>query len=81
MAYVAPGKPQQNGLVEGGAGRFQDECFNEHLFRSLTAARWIIEVWRIGYNTARPHTRLDGLTPPAFATGPKQRHTENKLYS
>ena len=74
-------KPQQNGFVEGFNGRFRDECLNEHLFSSLTGARRIIEVWRIDYNTARPHTSLNGLTPVAFATRPKQGHTENGPYS
>ena len=73
---IAPGKPQQNGFVESFNGRFRDECLNEHLFRSLTAARRIIEAWRIDYNHARPHTSLNGLTPAAFATRREQRHTE-----
>ncbi len=37
--YIAPGKPQQNGFVESLNGRLRDECLNEHLFRSLPAAR------------------------------------------
>ncbi|GJE17265.1 IS3 family transposase ISMex1 [Methylobacterium marchantiae] len=41
--YIAPGKPQQNGFVESLNGRLRDECQNEHLFRSLPAARTIIE--------------------------------------
>jgi len=79
--YVAPGKPQQNGFVESFNGRFRDECLNEHLFSSLTTARRIIEACRIDYNTARPHTSLDGLTTVAFATRRKQGHRENGLCS
>ena len=52
--YIAPDKPQQNGFVESFNGRFRDECLNEHLFRSLHAARRIIEAWRIDYNHPRP---------------------------
>jgi putative transposase len=77
--YIAPGKPQQNGFTESFNGRFRDECLNEHLFDSLNAARRIIEAWRIDYNTTRPHTSLDGLTPAAFATRPSQGHTENRF--
>ena len=77
--YIAPGKPQQNGFVESFNGRFRDECLNEHLFSSLAAARRIIEAWRIDYNTARPHTSLDGLTPTVFAARPNQGHKENGL--
>ena len=77
--YIAPGKPQQNGFVESFNGRFRDECLNEHLFGNLSAARRIIEAWRIDYNTERPHTSLDGLTPAALATRPTQGHTEDGL--
>jgi len=77
--YIAPGKPQQNGFVESFNGRFRDECLNEHLFSSLAAARQIIEAWRVDYNTERPHTSLDGLTPEAFATCPKPGHTKSGL--
>ncbi len=77
--YIAPGKPQQNGFVESFNGRFRDECLNEHLFGSLPSARRIIEAWRIDYNTERPHTSLNGLTPEAFAARPNKGHTENGL--
>lgn len=79
--YIAPGKPQQNGFVESFNGRFRDECLNEHLFGSLPAARRIIEAWRSDYNTARPHTSLNGLTPAAFATRPASGQMENRLCS
>jgi len=45
----------------------RDECLNEHLFHGLAHARRLIEAWRIDYNTERPHTSLDGLTPLEFA--------------
>ena len=78
--YIAPGKPQQNGFVESLNGRLRDECLNEHLFRSLPAARTIIEAWRVDYNTCRPHTSLGGLTPNAFATRSRQDHNQNGLW-
>jgi putative transposase len=75
--FIAPGKPQQNGFVESFNGRFREECLNEHLFCSLSAACRIIEAWRTDYNMQRPHTSLSGLTPNAFAARPRQGHTEN----
>ena len=69
--YIAPGKPMQNGFVESFNGRLRDECLNEHLFTNLNEARQIIEAWRIDYNTNRPHTSLNGLTPTEFAARPK----------
>ena len=78
--YIAPGKPMQNGFAESFIGRFRDECLNEHLFRSLAAARHIIERWRQDYNAKRPHTSLHGLTPIEFATCPAKGHNQNGLY-
>lgn len=75
---IAPGKPQQNGFMESFSGRFRDECLNGHLFGRLSAVRRIIEAWRIDYNTQRPHTSLNGLTPNAFAARPAQGHVENR---
>jgi putative transposase len=68
--YIAPGKPEHNGFVESFNGRFREECLNEHLFGSLPAARRITEVWRIAYNTERPHTSPNGITPAAIPTRP-----------
>jgi putative transposase len=77
--YIAPGKPMQNGFVESFNGRLRDECLNEHLFHNLNKARQIIEAWRIDYNTNRPHTSLNGLTPTEFAARPKQGQNWNRL--
>jgi putative transposase len=70
----------QNGLVESLIGRLRDECLNEHLFRSLPAARPTLELWRIDYNTQRPHTSLNGLTPFAFANRSAMDHNPNRLW-
>jgi putative transposase len=77
--YIAPGKPMQNGFVESFNGRLRDECLNEHLFANLNEAREIIEAWRIDYNTNRPHTSLNGLTPTEFAARPREGHNRNRL--
>ena len=77
--YIAPGKPTQNGFIESFNGRLRDECLNEHLFASLPEARRIIEEWRTDYNTLRPHSSLNGLTPTEFAARPIQGHNQNRL--
>jgi putative transposase len=77
--YIAPGKPMQNGFVESFNGRLRDECLNEHLFTNLNEVRQIIEAWRIDYNTNRPHTSLNGLTPTEFAARPKEGQNWNRL--
>ncbi len=73
--YIAPGKPMQNGFVESFNGRLRDECLNEHLFGNLKEAQRIIEEWRIDYNTNRPHSSLNGLTPTEFADAPTRGKT------
>lgn len=78
--YIAPGKPMQNGFVESFNGRLRDECLNEHLFASLPEARQLIEDWRTDYNTNRPHTSLNGLTPVEFATRPSKGQSRNGVY-
>ncbi len=76
--YIAPGKPMQNGFVESFNGRLRDECLNEHLFPNLPAAKRLIEEWRIDYNTNRPHTALEGLTPIEFATRSRRDQNWNR---
>ena len=66
--YIAPGKPQQNGVIESFNGRLRDELLNETLFRSLPHARAVLEAWRRDYNETRPHSRLGWMTPRAYAT-------------
>ena len=66
--YIAPGKPQQNGMNESFNGRLRDELLNETLFRSLPHARAVLEVWRRDYNEQRPHSKLGWMTPKDYAS-------------
>ena len=77
---IEPGKPNQNAYVESFNGRLRDECLNEHLFANLNEARQIIEDWRIDYNTNRPHTSLNGLTPSEFANRSNRDENQNRVY-
>ena len=65
-AYIAPGKPWQNGTDESFNGRFRDECLNQEWFRNRREAVVIIESWRRHYNAVRPHSSLDYLTPNEY---------------
>ncbi|WP_413771105.1 integrase core domain-containing protein [Lichenihabitans sp. PAMC28606] len=55
MAYIAPGKPQQNGFIESVNGRMRDEVLNETLFRSLAHGRVVL--------AGRATTTSKGHTP------------------
>ena len=67
LAFIRPGKPNENAYVESFNGRLRDECLNEHWFLTLAHAQAAIEAWRIEYNTERPHSSLAYLTPAQFA--------------
>lgn len=66
ICYIDKGKPTQNAFVESFNGKFRDECLNEERFQSISMARSIIESWRNEYNSERPHSGLNGLTPFEF---------------
>lgn len=67
LNFIRPGKPVENAYIESFNGRFRDECLNEHWFLTMAHARRIIEAWRVEYNTERPHSSLENLTPEEYA--------------
>lgn len=67
LAFIRPGKPIENSFIESFNGKFRDECLNEQWFRNIEGARVKIEAWRQEYNTERPHSSLNNLTPQEFA--------------
>jgi putative transposase len=75
LRFIQPGKPVQNAYIESFNGKFREECLNEHVFVSLNSAQQIIETWRQDYNSERPHSSLNDLTPEEFA---KTFHQEQK---
>ncbi len=67
LDFIEPGKPTQNAYLESFNGKFRDECLNTHWFVSLAQARQIIGVWKEDYNTQRPHSALNQLSPAIYA--------------
>ena len=61
-----PGKPTQNGHVESFNGKVRDEFLNEHWFASIAEAQVLGEAFRVDFNTVRPHSSLNYLTPMEF---------------
>lgn len=66
LQFIRPGKPVENAYIESFNGRLRDECLELHWFVSLADARRTIALWRVGYNSARPHSGLAGRTPDEF---------------
>lgn len=67
MVHSAPASPWQNPFAETFHSRLRDEFVERHDFGSLVEAQVLAETYRDWYNTARPHSALQYLTPLAFA--------------
>ncbi len=65
-SYIEPGSPWENPFVESYNARMRDELLAITEFWNLTEAQVLIGDWRNGYNTERPHSSLDYLTPLEF---------------
>jgi len=76
LRFIQPGKPVQNAYIESFNGKFRNECLNDNVFVSLNSARDIIEAWRQDYNSERPHSSLNNMTPEEFATRFKEQQTK-----
>lgn len=73
LFFITPGKPIENMYMESFNGRLRDECLNLHYFTNLDSTRQIAEDWRIDYNTERPHSSLNNLTPEEFIQKLKEK--------
>jgi putative transposase len=76
LRFIQPGKPTQNAYIESFNGKFREECLTDNVFVSLNSAQKIIEIWRNDYNSERPHSSLNKLTPKEFATRFKEQKAE-----
>ncbi len=63
MDYSRPGKPTDNPFIESFNGSYRDECLNVHWFLSLEDAQEKINLWRTEYNSFRPHSSINDMTP------------------
>ena len=66
-SYIEPGSPWENPWVESYGSRIRDELLAIEQFDTLLEAQVLIGDWRIEYNTYRPHSALNMLTPAEFA--------------
>ena len=67
--FVGPGSPWENAYIESFNSRLRDELLNGEVFTGLAEARYLIEKWRVEYNTIRIHSSLGYQTPSEFAAG------------
>ncbi len=65
--YIEPGHPWENPFIERFIGSLKSECLHRYLFDTIGDAQQLLDHWRNEYNTYRPHSALDYLTPAEFA--------------
>lgn len=66
LAYIEPGKPQQNGFAERFNGSFRREFLNAYLFEDLDQVRDMAWFWRLDYNDERPHESIGNIPPAEY---------------
>jgi putative transposase len=81
VEHIRPGKPSDNAFAESFIGKLRDECLNEHWFLNLAHTQQETEAWRGTYNTERPHSSLNSLTPYEFVKEQSIRSKEETLNS
>jgi putative transposase len=81
LAFIRPGRPVENCVIESFNGKLRDECLNQHHCTSLAEAREHIATWRREYNTDRPHRGLGQRTPAEYAAlfTPAERTTTHPI--
>jgi putative transposase len=63
LAFIQPGKPQQNAYVERYNRTVRHEWLEMHEFDSIQHAQEEAEKWLWTYNNERPNMALGGITP------------------
>ena len=79
LDFSRPEKPTDNPYIESFNGSFRDGCLNVNRLMSLEDAKQKIEAWREEYNSFRPHSSLDGLTPNQVHDA-SQKHADSSTY-
>ena len=64
--YIQPGKPAQNGYIERFNRTFREDILDQYIFTNLEQVREISSEWMVMYDSERPHSSLDDLTPWAY---------------
>jgi len=63
MAYIQPGKPQQNAYIERYNRTVRYDWLNQYLFETIDQVQHFATDWMWTYNHERPNMGLGGITP------------------
>ena len=81
IAYIQPGKPNQNAYIERFNRSFREEVLNPHLFSNLHEVREISWAWRLSYHEERPHESLGNIPPAVFKRQLKAENSSLGLFA
>lgn len=76
LAFIPPGMPWHNGLVESFHNRLRDELFEDNLFNDARQTRDALAWWSKRYNEDHPHSALRYQTPNEFAATWHEHHKQ-----
>lgn len=63
MAYIQPGKPQQNAYIERYNRTVRHEWLGQYIFSTIREAQEYATRWLWTYNNERPNMAIGGITP------------------
>ncbi len=63
LAYIQPGKPQQNAYIERYNRTVRYEWLEQNLFENITQVQDFATRWLWAYNNDRPNMGIGGITP------------------
>jgi len=63
LAYIQPGKPQQNAYIERYNRTVRYDWLAQQVFDTIEDAQEAATAWLWTYNNERPNMALDGITP------------------
>ena len=63
LAYIQPGKPQQNAYIERYNRTVRGEWLGQYIFETIEEAQQHATKWLWTYNNDRPNMGIGGITP------------------
>jgi len=66
LAYIQPGKPNQNGYIERFNRTYREDVLDAYIFERISQVQILSDKWSKEYNHGHPHQSLNRMSPVAF---------------